>query len=148
MQRKRLTPRNYVVFLLGRREYSERELRARLKLRECTQDEIEDALSFVKELDLQSDARYAASKSRMESRRKGDRVIRHTLARQGISAERVEQELSALAPEAERVLEAIRHFEGKPFDIKMKGRVWRFLTSRGFSGDAIQAAFTHLKGLP
>lgn len=145
MQRKRLNPRDYLVFLLGRREYSEHELRQKLKLRECSEEQIEDAVAFVKELDLQSDERYAESRARMDGRRKGNRIIRQKLAHQGISSERIEQELQGLPSECERAIEVAKRFEGKSLDLKAKGKVWRFLTYRGFSGDAIRAALDHLE---
>lgn len=145
MAHRRLSPRDYVVYLLGRREYSEKELRDKLKLRECTDEEREEAIAFVKELGLQSDARYATLKARSEGRRKGDRSIRRSLAGQGIATENIEQELQTLTPECERVLATVKRFEGDLLDFKTKGKVWRFLTYRGFSGDAIRAALEHLK---
>ncbi len=148
MKRKRLTPREYIVFLLGRREYSELEVRQRLKQRGCEEAEIEDAVSFSKELGIQSDTRYATIKARSEGRRKGNRSIRRTLSQQGIETEQIDQELNELAPETERVLGAIKRFEGKPLDLKLKAKIWRFLMSRGFSRDAIESAFAHLKADP
>ena len=146
MRRQRLSPRDYIIYLLGRREYSEAELRTRLKTREgVTSPEMEEALAFVKEHGLQSDARYAASKARMESRRKGNRSIARTLNAQGIDSERITEELAALAPETERVIAAVRRYEGKRVDQALKGKVWRFLVSRGFSSGAIDAALTHLR---
>ena len=56
-----------------------------------------------------------------------------------------EAELAELPPESQRVLQAVRRFEGKTFDLKLKGRVWRFLISRGFSSDAVGTALQHLK---
>jgi regulatory protein len=147
MAKGRLAPRDYLLFLLSRREYSEKELRTKLKLRTCTTLEVEEALGFIKELDLQSDARYASSKARAEARRKGNRSIRHVLASKGISAEQIALELQALPPEADRVLDAVRRFERKPLDLKLKGKVWRFLTARGFSQDAVKTGIAHLSVL-
>lgn len=146
MRRQRLSPRDYVIYLLGRREYSEAELRTRLKAREgVTPEQIEETLCFVKEHGLQSDARYAASKARLDSRRKGNRAITRSLVTQGISSERIDEELGNLTPESERVLSTLHRFEGKPFDQALKGKVWRFLVNRGFSRAAIEVAFAHLK---
>lgn len=148
MRRKRLSPRDYLIFLLGRREYSELELRQKLKLRECSDLEIDDAIAFVKELQLQSDERYAQSKARTDGRRKGNRVIRQNLSRQGISSERIEQELQNIPAESERAIEVAHRFEGKKLDLKTKGKVWRFLAYRGFSSDAIKTALNHLEQRP
>jgi regulatory protein len=147
MTKGRLSPRDYVLFLLSRREYSEKELRSRLKIRACTATEIDEALCFIKDLDLQSDARYAAAKARAEGRRKGDRSIRQVLRSKGIAADQITLELDALAPEAQRVLEAVRRFENKSLDVKLKGKVWRFLMARGFSSDSIKNGIAHLQAM-
>lgn len=139
--------RSYLIWLLGRREYSEHELRKRLQQRECEPHEIEDAVNFVKECGYQSDSRYAAVKARAESRRRGDRQIRNTLTNKGIAKEEIEEQIANLAPEAERAIAAVSRFEGKELDQKLKEKVWRFLASRGFSSSAIRAAVEHLKGL-
>ena len=148
MRHKRLSPRDYLIFLLGRREYSEVELRQKLKLRECCDPEIDDAIAFVKELQLQSDERYAQNKARADGRRKGNRIIRQKLSRQGISSERIEQELQNIPAESERAIEVAHRFEGKKLDLKTKGKVWRFLAYRGFSSDAIKTALNHLEQRP
>lgn len=147
MTKGRLSPRDYLLFLLSRREYSEKELRSRLKTRACTAVEIDEALCLIKGLDLQSDARYAAAKARAEGRRKGDRSVRQALRTKGIAADQIALELDALAPEAERVVEAVRRFENKPLDVKLKGKVWRFLSARGFSSDSIKNGIAHLQAM-
>jgi regulatory protein len=147
MAKGRLSPRDYLIYLLGRREYSEKELRARLKTRACTPEETEDAMTFIKENGIQSDDRYAAAKARMEGRRKGNRGVHYALASKGIRPEQIAQQLADLPSEEVRVREAVRRFDGKALDMKLKGRVWRFLASRGFSPNAIKAGIAHLTAL-
>jgi regulatory protein len=142
--RKPKNIRNYVVWLLGRREHSEHELRKRLVQRGCDTAEIEDALKFVKEYDYQSDTRYASMKARSESSRRGNRRISMVLAQKGIAKTEVEEQIATLAPESERAIAAVGRFEGKPLDQKLRQKVWRFLASRGFTSSAISAAVKHL----
>lgn len=137
--------RNYVIWLLGRREHSEHELRTRLKQRGCDQAEIDDALQFVQENGYQSDGRYAAMKARADAGRRGNRRIEFALADKGIAKEQIEEQLATLAPEEDRAIAAVTRFEGKIVDQKLKQKVWRFLGSRGFSSSAIKAAIAHLQ---
>ena len=136
--------RHYVLWLLGRREWSEQELRARLKQRGCEPEEIDDAVGYAKSSGLQSDDRFAGSKARLEGRRKGDRSVRYALSSKGIEPEQIAAEIAALEPETERVIGALRRFEGKTPDLKLKGKVWRFLASRGFTRSAVDAGWAHL----
>jgi len=144
MTKGRLSPREYLLFLLSRREYSEQELRSRLKVRACTSSEIDEALCIIKELDLQSDVRYAGAKARAEGRRKGNRSVRQVLRNKGIATDQINLELAALPPEGDRVLQAVRRFENKLLDAKLKDKVWRFLMARGFSADSIKNGIAHL----
>ena len=137
--------RNYVVWLLGRREYSEHEIRQRLTQRECTSEEIDDALQFVKSYGYQSDERYAAMKARAESKRRGNRRIEYTLASKGIAKEEIEDQLANLEPETDRAIAAVSRFEGQALEQKLKEKIWRFLSSRGFGSSAIKAAIEHLR---
>lgn len=139
--------RNYVVWLLGRREHSEQELRKRLTQRGCDTIEIDDALAYVKEHGFQSDERYASMKVRSDANRRGDRRIRATLKQKGIDKEQIEEKLATLIPETERAITAVSRFEGKPLDQKLRQKVWRFLASRGFAGSTISAAVKHLQAV-
>lgn len=146
--RKPKNIRNYVVWLLGRREHSEHELRCKLAQRGCDEAEIVDALAYVKEYGFQCDDRYAAMKAKADSRRRGNRQISRTLASKGIAAEKIEEQIADLQPEDRRAIEFVSRYEGKPIDVKLKQKIWRQLGSRGFGSNAIRAAIQHLKATP
>lgn len=137
--------RNYVVWLLGRREYSEHELRERLAQRECEPHEIDEVIKWAQSNGYQSDSRYASMKARSEANRRGDRWIQYTLSSKGIAKEEIEEQIANLPSESERAVAAVSRFEGQPLDYKFKQKIWRFLGSRGFSPDAIRAAVEHLQ---
>jgi regulatory protein len=139
--------RNYVVWLLGRREHSEHELRKRLAQRGCEPHEIDDAITFVKSYGYQSDQRYASMKARVEARRHGNRRVQFALASKGVAKDEIEEQISALAPESDRAIAAVNRFEGQVLDQKLKQKVWRFLGSRAFSSSAIRAAIDHLQAV-
>ena len=137
--------RPYALWLLGRREWGEKELRARLVLKGFMPEEIDDCVAFCQKHGLQSDERYASSRVRSRGSRTGDRKLKSELRNQGISEEAAQPALDGLAPEIERALASVRRFEGLPADMKLKAKVWRFLASRGFSGSAVQHAWRALR---
>lgn len=143
--RKPKNVRNYVMWLLGRREHSEHELRQRLKQRGCEPHEIDDAIEFVKSYGFQSDERFAAMKARSEARRRGNRRIKSALAAKGIAEEQIEEQIAQLEPEPDRAIAAVSRFEGQPLDQKLRAKIWHYLRYRGFGSDAIRAAVAHLE---
>jgi regulatory protein len=129
------SPRQYLVRLLSRREYSEHELLQKLKTRDVPEEQARDAIEFVKLHGFQSDERYAASRARTLGARKGNRAIRRELVSKGVDESAIEDALPELGDELERALAAASRFEGKLTDERERARLWRFLVSRGFSGD-------------
>ena len=143
--RKPKNIRNYVLWLLGRREWGEHELRTRLARRGCEAQEIDEALAYAKEQGFQSDTRYASMRARIDSSRRGNRRISYALKGKGISPDTIEQAISDLDPEADRAIAAVSRFEGATLDWRSKQKVWRFLGQRGFTPEAIRAAVAHLE---
>jgi len=151
MPRKRQTEKTelqpakrYLAWLLSRREYSAHQLRTKLKQKGYEPAAIEEALELMQSYKYQSDERYAQMRARNDAPRSGDRGVRARLAASGIDADLAAEQISQLAPEADRAKELVKRFAGKPYDEALKTKVWRFLAYRGFSSDAIKRALAHL----
>lgn len=133
-----------MLWLLSRRDYSAQMLRTKLKQKEYPPEEVEEALLFMQEHKFQDDGRFARISAENKSSKMGDRGIRQALGQKGIDAEVISLQLENLAPESERVIHAVRKFEGKELTQKSKQQIFRFLAYRGFSSSAIKTAMQHL----
>jgi regulatory protein len=138
-------PRNYVLWLLGRREWSRQELADRLKQRGCSAEEIEDALSYAKENGYQSDERYARSRANLRGSRYGNRRVAQELAQKGIDRETVQQVVAEELPdELDRARTLLDPFTRMAPDLKVRQKAYRKLASRQFSFSVIQSALREL----
>lgn len=138
-------PRQYALWLLGRREWSEYELRQRLSTKGYAQVQIDDAIDFAQSHGLQSDERFAASRVRYLARARGNRLLVKELSCKGIDADIANRALHDAPDESERAVQAVQRFMGRQLDIKGRARVYRFLVARGFSGDAVRYAMKALE---
>ena len=79
-------PYTHGVAALGRRELTERQLRARLERRGCLADDIDDAIARLKGQRLLDDTRAARAFARTEARvkRRGPRRIQQALESMGV----------------------------------------------------------------
>ena len=133
--------------LLARREHSAGELKAKLLERGYEGTAVEAVLSRLEREKLLSDARFVqefvASRVRRGS---GPLKIRDELRNKGVSAELVDEALSAYQGgwAAGAALARRKRFGGKlPKDMKERARQARFLQQRGYAMEHIRAA---LKG--
>jgi regulatory protein len=119
---------------LARRDFSEQELRERLRRAGVTSAEEEEALGALRRAGLVDDERFARSRARaLAERGKGDAAIRFDLVRQGVRAAEIEVALSSLEPERERAERVIARRGGG-------AATARLLARRGFDEDAVEAA--------
>lgn len=140
--------KSYAVFLLSKREYSAANLRKKIVDRGYSEDEADDALSFVIAHKYQCDERYAGMKSRNIEMRSGNSKVLLTLKSKGIDEEIAIAQISDLLPESERAIAVAQKFkrligEFGP-DLKLKAKIYRFLGSRGFSPRSIKDAMDSL----
>lgn len=70
---------------LARREHSQLELTRKLSAKGYSEDEIAQALAWVREHQFQSDTRFIRSVVRRKAPNLGDRAIAHELAQHGLS---------------------------------------------------------------
>lgn len=133
---------NYLLYLLSKREYSEAQLRQKLKLKEYELEEIEQAIARAKESNWQSDERFCASYVRYRALQGyGPRRLRQELRQKGVKDWLITQQLDECEIDwfelAERVFEKKRPTS---WDLKAKQKMWRYMVSHGFSNDH----FSHL----
>ncbi len=126
--------------LLALREHSERELRRKLQQREFADDEIESALSDLKQRGWQSDERFASVLIGSRARRgQGPVKIAQALQTAGVDK-------SALAGAEvdwdEQALVAIRRYlrgkDASQHDVRMKAM--RHLLQKGFTSSSARVA--------
>ena len=142
MARAPRTPMDIALDLLARRGYSAREMTQRLRRAGMEPELAAEVTGECIRLGLINDEMYAHDYAEvLAARGLGSRRIRMELARRGV-AEFAENAAEDLAEgEAERALLAAR---GKmrlipPADppLKKRQKLYRFLSSRGFSGDVV-----------
>lgn len=137
------------VGLLARREHSRAELQHKLGARGFAAADIELLLDRLAVQRLQSDARFAASYTRLRSGRGyGPQRIRAELRARGVDTDLVETELATatVAADVPRVEDVWRRkFVGRlPQDKHERARQMRFLQQRGFSLADIHTLFRRL----
>lgn len=137
----------YAVILLGRfGDYSEKDLRERMKRKTDNQAWIDQSISKLIEHGYQSDARCAEGIVRkgMGGKAWGRSRIEQEMRRKGLSTETIEEALTLLAEDdpVERAKEALdRKFRDRVIeDQKDKAKATRFLATRGFGFGSISAA--------
>lgn len=119
--------------LLRHRDYAARDLERRLEGRGLDGDEVRDTLARLHDSGLVDDARYAHMRAAaLAARGAGDALIRHDLERSGISAELVDDALSAIETERDRVDQILRR-RGAGM------RTARYLRSKGFDDELVRA---------
>jgi regulatory protein len=137
--------KQYALWLLGRREWSAKELRARLKLKGYSQEDIDTCIEFCQAHRLQSDQRFAESRTRLRANSHGNQRILQELSQKGIADADAKAALADAGDEVERARNAAKRFVGKELTIQLQAKAWRFLGARGFSGAAIKVVLQELK---
>lgn len=135
--------RQAIISLLGRRDYSRKELYLKYKDRTENLTELEDVLDNFAELGWQSDTRFCESYLNSRCFRYGPIRLRYELTNKGIREDQIEQALAALDmdwhAQASDILQR-KYAELNPKDPKQQGKAYRFLAQRGFSSEHIQQA--------
>lgn len=130
---------SYVLYLLGKRDYSEKEIRKKME-GWYIQEDIDSAILRAQENGFQSDAEFAYIFAR---KKYGARLMRHKLREKGISDEIIEETLNNTNAEekAESVFhskfppEKVAKWKDEPEFFKKKQKMVRFMFSRGFELD-------------
>ena len=129
---------------LARREHGRGELLAKLEKAGFDPDISENAVAQLVEDGLQSDTRFVeAFVSSRISQGKGPVRIRAELREHGVTGSLIDEALANAGQDWYALAREVRLKKfgaGKPRDFKEKARQMRFLQSRGFDTDQIQAA--------
>lgn len=140
--RKKMDIKNYIIFLLGRREYSQKEIRAKLKLREHTDDEIDEALIWATENNYQSDERYTKNQVKYGSSKKSNNKLFYEMKSKGIDEDIIKDAIEILEPEEDRIIQALEKYKYKEMNDKLKEKAFRSLAMKGFSYSSIKRAWS------
>ena len=116
------------------RDLSEHRVADRLRRASVAPAARAEALETLARADLVDDGRYARNRAEaLAGRGYGDAAIAAELERNGIPPDLAAEALGGLEPEAERARAIVRRRGAG-------GRTLRYLSGRGFSGDALEAS--------
>lgn len=134
----------YGFWLLGRKEYSERELRNKFKEKEYNQDDINKVISYYQKNNYQSDERFTRMFINSKISKMGISKLKSKLAfEKGISKDTIEEVLAELElSEVDNVIKIVEtKYRNKDLkDHKEKAKAVRYLVSKGFSFEDINNA--------
>ncbi len=122
---------------------TEKELRDRLAEKAYPEEEIEEALRYVKSYGYLNDEAYAEQYVSIHSAAKGKNALRMELRKKGIDAEQIEAAVSGIEEEEEEVIyRLLLKKAGDPHetDEKEYRRLFGFCARRGFSAGKIHKA--------
>ncbi|MBE6953251.1 MAG: hypothetical protein E7452_06840 [Ruminococcaceae bacterium] len=128
--------------ILGRRMYSESELRGRLADRGYTDEEIGEAVEKLKEYGFLDDAAYAAALvERAAAKNQSKKALLFELNRRGIDRETAMDAAEALPGASDALDELIRaRLKGAIPDRALTEKTYRYLAGKGFAPGEIRAA--------
>lgn len=134
--------------LLQNKEYTEKQLRDKLKQGGYPEKIIEEAVSYVKSYHYIDDDRYTAAYIEYHIETKSKQRIIQDLHRKGITNECIEKqwnklELMGVEGNEEEMIRTIlekKHYSCENADIKEQRRMYAFLLRRGFAGDLVRKA--------
>lgn len=136
----------YGFWLLGRKEYSEKELRTKFKEKEYNQDDINKVINYYKSNNYQSDARFTRMFINSKNSKMGISKLKSKLSfEKGISKDTIDEVLAELElSEIDNVIKLVEtRFRNKDLkDHKEKSKAVRYLASKGFSFDDINNAIS------
>ncbi len=134
--------KQYLFYLLSRREYSRYELAQKLDARLCPAEIKTDLLNEFIQNDWQSDYRFSVSlvKSKAASGY-GVKMIQQLLNRHQIKLDMTQLEADAEIDWFDSITQCYeKKYRNKPVkDFKDKQKRYRYLYSRGYSSDLIQS---------
>jgi regulatory protein len=128
---------------LSRREHSRLELVTKLSKKDYSEEDIQAALVRIDQHDLQSDERFAEQFIRAKLLKlNGPMLIRYELKQRGIDESLIIDFLDQQQIDWLQVAQALyekKYGSKEVSDYQEKARRMRFLQSKGFPGDIIQA---------
>lgn len=138
--KKKMTPMNYGLFLLGRRDYSVSEIYQKMETHyknEQESEQIDETIDRLIELGYLDDERYAQGYVRRESGRgQGPGKVRWSLKQKQVQSSIIESAMEDVDwfESCRMALESRIH----RFTAQDTNKIYRFLAGRGFSSEHIQ----------
>ena len=134
--------RKKAMDLLLRMDRTERNLREKLREKEFSEEEIEDAVSYVKGFHYLDDERYVENYIRFHENEKSRGRLRIDLLRRGADPELIDRFLEGYGGNEEAMIrEILRKKQYQPdMEEKEKRRIYAFLQRRGFGTEKILSA--------
>lgn len=128
--------------ILGRRMYSESELRGKLSDRGYTEEEIGEAVEKLKEYGFLDDAAYAAALvERAAAKNQSKKALMFELSRRGIDRETASAAAETLPEASDALDELIRaRLKGAIPDRALTEKTYRYLAGKGFAPGEIRSA--------
>jgi regulatory protein len=141
---------NYSIYLLGRRDYSVKELKKKFKEKEYEESEVIEVLDYLQENEYQSDEKFARSfiNSKLNSRIGLSKIKSLLIFEKGIDKELAESILETIDNNELEIIMSILNskYRNKNLkDFKEKNKAFRFLVSKGFNFDDINKGFTQVE---
>lgn len=142
-----LTPWNYALNLLARREHSHHEVKQKLlqKFSDLDLNQVEDVLERLHQAGLLCDQRFADIWVRSRyTQGKGELRIRMELRQKGVDENKQQLAMSQDNLDWFELARQVRSRKSVdlPIDAKDKAKLYRFLANRGFTSDQIQYALS------
>lgn len=131
------------INLLSYQDRTEKQLHNKLRNKEYSDAEIEEAFVKLREYGYLNDERYANNYHNAQARNKGARRIKLELLQKGISGSIVNEEFASNEhDEVSSILHIIeqRYSDADFTDDKQQRRIFGFFQRRGFSYDDIKTA--------
>lgn len=128
---------------LSYQDRTEKQLHDKLKQKEYTEQEIEEAIEKLKSYGYINDERFTDLYRQAQASRKGDRRIKQELMQKGVSNNVIDQVFSSNEhDETSAVLHILeqRYSDADFEDEKQQRRIYGFFLRRGFGYDDIKKA--------
>lgn len=141
---------NYSIYLLGRRDYSVKELKKKFKEKEYEESDVKEVLDYLIEHEYQSDEKFARSfiNSKLNAKIGFSKIKSLLIYEKGIDKELAENILETIDNnELENIMSILStKYRNKDLkDFKEKNKAFRFLVSKGFNFDDINKGFTQVE---
>lgn len=143
--RKRAKKRS--LFLLQKKDYTESQMRKKLKEGCYPSDIIDETIEYLYLYHYLDDVRYAMQYVRFHGEQKSRRMLVQKLMEKGLKKEVIDEALSQYEgpSEEEQIAVLIRkkNFDPQSSDEKQRQKMMRFLIARGYSYEAVKHAVSN-----
>lgn len=128
--------RKRAMYLLMKKDYTEKQLREKLTGNEYPEDVAEDAIQYVKGFRYIDDERYAANYVHIHQQNKSQRQLKMELSQRGVSKDQIhqalEEELEVSEEDVIRAYMRKKQYDPQSADESQKRRMYQFLLRKGF----------------